>query len=255
MSIINTFDPAGREIISPSEANETVPGFPETILACFTEKFAELIVGHTGAEQIGAFFAGRTIPVYKFGRGGSTLGFYHSPVGGAASAAILEEAIAKGGKRFLFFGSCGSLDKTITAGKLLVPVAAYRDEGASYHYAPAGDYIGIGTAERLAAIFEEMRVPFVRSKTWTTDAFYRETQRNMLSRKAEGCAAVEMECASVMAVGQFRGVEVYQFLYAADCLDGDGWDRRILGAMPDDMRAPIAEIALDAAAEIAKLAD
>lgn len=253
MSIIHSFDPAGREIIRPSETNERVPGFPETLLVCFTERFAELIVGRTDAEQIGQFFAGRSIPVYRFDRGGRTLGFYHSPVGGAAAAAILEEAIARGGKRFLFFGSCGSLDKDITAGKLLVPVAAYRDEGTSYHYAPAGDTIEIGTAERLAAIFKEIQVPFVRTKTWTTDAFYRETQRNMLSRKEEGCAAVEMECASVMAVGQFRGVEIYQFLYAADCLDGDGWDRRILGAMPDDMRAPIADIALDAAERIARM--
>lgn len=51
--------------------------------------------------------------------------------------------------------------------------------------------------------------------TWTTDAFYRETKRNMEKRKEEGCGVVEMECASIMAVGQIRKKEVYQFLYAA----------------------------------------
>ncbi|MBQ6019461.1 MAG: nucleoside phosphorylase [Clostridia bacterium] len=246
MSITDSFD-ADRGIIEPREAVEIPADFPDTLLACFTEKFVAAITEKTGAEQFDHAFAGRGIPILRFSRGGRTVGFYQSPVGGAASAAILEEAIAKGAKKVLFFGSCGSLDAAHTAGKLLIPTAAYRDEGASYHYLPAGNYIAIGTADRLAAIFDRMNVPYLKTKTWTTDAFYRETQRNMLSRKEEGCAAVEMECASVMAVGKFRGVEVYQFLYTADCLDGEGWDRRILGGMPEDLRDAIAEIAVETA--------
>ena len=35
-----------------------------------------------------------------------------------------------------------------------------------------------------------------------------------------------MECASIMAVGQFRNIPVYQFLYGDDTLDGTKWDRR-----------------------------
>lgn len=58
---------------------------------------------------------------------------------------------------------------------------------------------------------------------------------------------VEMECASVMAVGQFRGIEVYQFLYAADCLDEFVWNKRILGQMPGIMREKILRIALETA--------
>ena len=66
----------------------------------------------------------------------------------------------------------------------------------------------------------------------------------MQKRKAEGCGTVEMECACVMALAQFRKKEVYQFLYAADSLHGE-WDRRILGAMPEDLRESIAKIALE----------
>lgn len=120
----------------------------------------------------------------------------------------------------LYFGACGSLDQSITGGHLLIPTAAYRDEGTSHHYAPPGDYLDIPSASRLAAVLDEIKVPYLRTRTWTTDAFYRETRRNMEARRAEGCAAVEMECASVMAVAQFRKAEVHQFLYAADCLDG-----------------------------------
>jgi len=77
---------------------------------------------------------------------------------------LLEEVIAKGGKKFVFFGSCGTLDKELPAGHLIVPVAAYRDEGTSYHYAPVSDYIEIETAERVSEILSELNLPHVRVK-------------------------------------------------------------------------------------------
>ena len=40
------------------------------------------------------------------------------------------------------------------------------------------------------------------------------------------CIVVDMECASIMAVGQFRNIPVYQFLYGDDTLDGTKWDKR-----------------------------
>lgn len=124
-------------------------------------------------------------------------------MGGAACAALLEEIIALGGKKILYFGSCGVLDKTVAQGGLLIPTAAYRDEGVSYHYAPPGDYLEVETAAALSRIFDELRLPYRLTKTWTTDAFYRETRGNLEKRRAEGCAVVEMECASLMAVAGF----------------------------------------------------
>ena len=244
MSIIDTFDPVSSEIIDPYQAIRPVEGFPERVLVCFTYKFAELIAQKTNAREISVLKGGRIIPIYQCEYKGHTFAFYHTLLGGAATAGLLEEIFAKGAQKALFFGSCGSLDNDLTAGKLIVPTAAYRDEGVSYHYAPASDFIDIPTAERLCGIFDSLKIPCAKTKTWTTDAIYRETEQNMRRRKAEGCGVVEMECASVMAVGQYRKKEVYQFLYAADSLIS-GWDRRILGAMPEDMREQIAEIALE----------
>lgn len=245
MSILDTFDIESKEIINPAEAIAGIDGFPETVLVCFSENFEKQVTSMFDMTLISELTGGRRIPIYKFEYEGKEIGFYHTLLGGAGSVGILEEIIAKGAKKLLFFGSCGSLDKNITAGKLLVPTEAYRDEGTSYHYAPPADYIQIRTADRLAEIFEAMKVPYKKIKVWTTDAFYRETEKNMEKRKQEGCAAVEMECASVMAAGQYRGIEVYQFLYAADCLDGECWDKRILGNMPDDMCSRILRIALE----------
>lgn len=247
MSIIDTFDRDGIEIISPNQVAEKIANFPETIVAVFTEEFSNLILKTMPAKQISQMSGGRTIPIYKVQYGNNSVGFYHTLVGGAASAGLVEEIFAKGAKRVLFFGSCGSLDNTLTSGRLIIPVEAYRDEGASYHYAEAGDYIEVKTAEKLASVFDDIKVPYIKTKTWTTDCFYRETQKNMERRKNDGCAVVEMECASVMAVGQFRNKDVYEFLYAADCLDNDNWDKRILGNMPDDMRERLVKIAFETA--------
>ena len=69
-------------------------------------------------------------------------------------------------------------------------------------------------------------IPYVLGKTWTTDAIYRETRGNFEKRKQGGCIAVEMECASVQAVCDFRGVEFYNFLKSGDLLDAPEWDPR-----------------------------
>ncbi len=250
MSIVNTFDREGTEIINPYRVVEKIENFPETVLAVFSQKFSDLVLNTMEPEQISSMSGGRTIPIYKINYIGKTIGFYHTLLGGSASAALVEEIFAKGAKRILFFGSCGSLDKNITSGHLIIPVAAYRDEGTSYHYAEASDYIEIQTAERLSQIFNEIGVPYIETKTWTTDSFYRETENNTDIRKKDGCTVVEMECASIMAVGQFREKEVYEFLYAADCLDSSNWDKRILGNMPNDMRERILKIALETAVRL-----
>jgi uridine phosphorylase len=129
-------------------------------------------------------------------------------------------------------------------------VAAYRDEGTSYHYLPVSDYVEIATADKLAEILSQLNIPYVKGRTWTTDAFYRETRKNMTARKKDGCIAVEMECASIMAVSQFRKKEVYQYLYAEDNLDGEAWDARTMGKAPKSAIEKYLRIALEIAARI-----
>lgn len=251
MSIINTFDRYGEEIIKASNNVKKIENFPTTVMVVFSAGFTRLFLSKYRTVKIGALYAGgQELPIYEFEHENQKMALFHTMMGGAASAALLEELIALGAEKLLYFGSCGALDKEIAEGHLLVPTAAYRDEGASYHYMEASDYLEIGTADRLAEILDEIHIPYHTTKTWTTDAFYRETKVNMEKRKAEGCGVVEMECASIMAVGQFRGKEVYQFLYAADCLSGDTWDKRTLGNMPTDLRERILVVAMEVASRL-----
>lgn len=251
MSIVDTFDCNGEEIIKARNNVKKIDNFPKTMLVVFSAKFCSFFLSKYNATEMGCLKAGgHKFPIYQFEYKGLQIGFFNTVIGGAGASALLEELIALGAEKFLYFGSCGALVKEIAEGHLLVPVAAYRDEGVSYHYARASDYLEIESAPRLIKILEDMHIPYNTTKTWTTDAFYRETNHNLDMRKKEGCGIVEMECASIMSVGQFRKKDVYQFLYAADCLDDSNWDKRMLGNMPEDLRERILVVAIEVASRL-----
>ena len=228
MSIIHTFDNASEEIIKPEYISSAGENFPKTLIATFRPQLVELLKARYETEEMGNMEAILPVPVHCFTYKGRRLGMYLTMLGGPASAGLMEEAAAMGGEKFLFFGSAGVLDRQLAAGHFIVPTAAYRDEGTSYHYLPPGDYVDIPTAGRLAEIFTELNYPHVSGKIWTTDAIYRETRNNMEKRRRDGCIAVDMECASLMAAAQFRKIPVYQFVYAEDSLDGEAWDARTM---------------------------
>ncbi|MDR3271030.1 MAG: nucleoside phosphorylase [Peptococcaceae bacterium] len=250
MSIIDTFDDCTDAIIHPHAISPHIDGFPEIAVVAFSEQMITALTEDYAATRIDALQACVSVPVYRVNYAGQDMAIYCTTVGGPACAGLLEVMIAKGCRKFVFFGSCGVLDRDIAAQSLIVPTAAYRDEGTSYHYAPPSEYIEVMTARRLSAIISELGLPHVCGKTWTTDAIYRETRGNMEQRKREGCISVEMECASLMAVAQFRHVAAYQFLYAADSLTSLAWDPRTLGRLPRDDNARLLRIALEVAARV-----
>ena len=90
-------------------------------------------------------------------------------------------------------------------------------------------------------------------KTWTTDAFYRETDIEMNLRKSEGCIVVEMEMAAVEAVSRYHGIELYSFLYRADNLDSESWDKGSRDSLlPEDKRLEIINVAYYIAKKISE---
>lgn len=80
--------------------------------------------------------------------------------------------------------------------------------------------------DTIVRTLEERKVRYIKTKTWTTDAIFRETVKKVERRKVEGCLTVEMECSALLAVAKFRGVKLGQLLYALDSLGGVSWDSR-----------------------------
>jgi uridine phosphorylase len=166
--------------------------------------------------------------VYEIEYRDQRLAFFHPGIGASIAAALLEEVIAFGCRKFIACGGCGVLEKDVALGHLIVVSSAVRDEGVSYHYLPPAreiqaDEVGV---KALLGVLNEREIPALVGKTWTTDAPYRETTEKIRRRKKEGCLVVEMEAAGMMAVAQYRKVPFGQILYAGDDLSGAEWDHR-----------------------------
>ena len=222
------FDLAREAILEPGRVIPLMD-VPEHCVICFFADVLEWLVEEYGARVIARSVSEMGAhPIYEIDYKGRRLAFFHPGVGAPLAAAMLEEMIARGSTKFIACGGCGVLDRDIAVGHLLVPVAALRDEGISYHYLPPSrevpmDLVGLQAVE---TVLNRHQVDYLRAKTWTTDAIYRETPDKTAAYLAEGCLMVEMEAAAFFAVASFRNVRFGQILYGGDAVIPGGWDGR-----------------------------
>ena len=158
-------------------------------------------------------------PVYKMSKKGTDVVIYSAPMGASASTAVLDWLIGHGVSEIVAIGGCGTLID-IPENEMLIPTAAIRDEGTSYHYLPATREIELDKIA-IAAIKKALDTLGIASgyvKTWTTDAIFRETKDMVNYRKSEGCSVVEMECSALAACAKFRGAVFGQILFTQDSL-------------------------------------
>src|SRR5687768_13503877 len=150
-SPILEFDPETSAALDPHRLVERID-MPEHCVVCFfQEVIAELIeVHHARAlahqrSEIGMH------AIYELDFEGRRVAFFHPGVGAPLAAALLEEVIARGGRKFIACGGAGVLDSEITCGRVVIPTLAVRDEGTSYHYLPPGREVA-ASPEAVAAI-------------------------------------------------------------------------------------------------------
>lgn len=224
--ITDTFDNKSEAIINPC-INEDAPAVDACILT-FSHRIEKFVLENYNCKQIASFwFATGETPVYLLEYKGKKFAFYKTYVGAPACVGTVEDSLSiiKTNK-YVVFGGAGCLNKEIAHGKVMVPTEAYRDEGTSYHYMPASDYVIVKNSDIVAEFMETYGIPYVKGKTWTTDSFYRETVNNFKKHKEDGCISVEMECASLQAMCSFRGLNLYTFFTSGDLLDAPKWDTR-----------------------------
>lgn len=221
----------GNAFINPTDVIKPIDNFPEVCVSTFSKQIIDKFAAFDHVEVIATLYtANGENPVYKIKYGGKEIAFYLSLVSAPACVSCFEEIIAMGAKKFVFFGSCGVLDDSIVQHNLIVPTAAIRDEGTSYHYMAPSEEItpDIELTKLLIKCLDKCGYPYVSGKIWTTDAIYRETLEIINERKESGCIAVDMEYSALLAVAKHRNVQFIQFLYGADNLDNEEWQPRDL---------------------------
>lgn len=242
------FDPDRSALIEPRRTI-TPQALPELAVACFFQDVVDEIVRHhklvpraIQRSEMGEH------PIYEMPYRGRPLAVFHPGTCAPMAAGLFEGIIAHGAKAVVACGGAGAVDPDLPLGHVIVPTAAIRDEGTSYHYLPPSREVAANPrgVELLQDLLESQGIPYLLGKTWTTDAIFRETRAKIQARKAEGALVVEMEAAALFAVGEFRDVLVAQLLYAGDNVGGETWDNREWG-MQRSLRKNLFYLACEAA--------
>lgn len=144
-------------------------------------------------------------------------------IGSPHAAAVIEELIALGANTFLNVGTAGGLHKT----GVFVCSKALRDEGTSYHYEKHGDYSypDKELKDKVKSFFNKKGLEFQEGASWTIDALYRETKKEVERYSKMGICTVEMESSALFTIAKYRKVKLASIFIVRDVL-GKKWDDR-----------------------------
>lgn len=219
------------------------------VYAFLGDTIDEYVKAHD-AEVLEVFHTiGRDTNIYRIRHKGEELCLCRAPLGGSAAVQLMDWLIGHGVRSIIAAGSCGAL-VPLPENAFLIPSRALRDDGTSYHYLAPSRYVEIPEESRniITDVLTAHGLKYAECITWTTDGFFRETEAMVAHRREEGCATVEMECASLAACAQFRGALFGQLLYTADSLaDAANYDERSWG---EDSLEPALALCLDIAVKL-----
>ncbi len=180
-------------------------------------------------------------------------------IGGPSAALVFEELRMLGARVMVRLGTCGAIDESLRLGDVVVaPGAAYYCGGAGLSGysgpgaclpAAADPRLTLGLAERIGEALRrggsDARVKV--APVVTSDSFYAEDEgfRDYWVRR--GVAAVEMECAALLALSWARGYKAGCALIVSDLLFS-GYPHIDRGLLEDRVKT-VTPAVLDALAE------
>ena len=136
--ITDSFDNKTEPILSLRDFYGEPGSGHEICLVIFSKAIFEHILASFACEKTAHIAScGGGTDIYSLHYDGMDIAFYLSQTGSVMAAQwVIEANYLTGARKFIMFGSAGSLDEEKTTGKFVIPTEAYRDEGMSYHYAP-----------------------------------------------------------------------------------------------------------------------
>jgi DeoD family purine-nucleoside phosphorylase len=154
-------------------------------------------------------------------RDGRALTIQATGMGGPSAAIVLAELIALGARRAIRVGTCGALSPALQLGDLVIARESVCADGTSR---------ALGGRERAAAdgaLTEALQrsAPSARAGTIVSvDLFYDDGSRR---DEGDGALAIEMEAATLFALGAAERVPVACLLTVTDTFDAHGARTRI----------------------------
>jgi uridine phosphorylase len=157
---------------------------------------------------------------------GRTIGIVGCAVGAPFAVLVAEEMFACGCRLLVSITSAGQIVPAGQPPYFVIIDRALRDEGTSYHYAPASEYGEADSALVAAAeiALKDGRQKVVTGASWTTDAPFRETADAIATARAKGVLAVEMEAAALYTFARSTRRQVICIAHVTNTMGQDGHD-------------------------------
>lgn len=132
-------------------------------------------------------------------------------IGAPSTAIAIEELSNIGITTIIRVGSCGSMQKNIPLGKLIISTGAVRDEGLTKKYVPA-DYPAIPTLS-LATLAQKKAPHAYFGITRSHDGFYMKGNANTEAMWSEyGILGGDMETSTLYVLGALKNIQTLAIL-------------------------------------------
>jgi len=216
--------PNNDAIINPVKGNSSPnPGSFAVLVATRSDLFSLCRLMHFKKEKYLNLFTSRLYIQKEAAPKFSLVG----PLLGAPYAAMLIETLAAWGvRKFIFFGWCGSISLSLRIGDIVVPTAAFIDEGTSRNYDAMDDDLVEPDTKQLKYIRQALRNSGLfhhEGSVWSTDAIFRETREKVMYYQNKKALAVEMETSALFSIGKFRHIAVSAIHVVSDELSDYQW--------------------------------
>jgi len=142
-------------------------------------------------------------------------------VGAPLTASTAEELVYWGIKNFYIMGSAGSLNRNLPYNSVVVCTKAVRDEGTSHHYMKASlfSYPDKSLVIKAKRAVDAAGFQCYSGPSWTIDAPYRETFKEVKHYRDMGVLTVEMEASALFAVATVLKAKSCAIFAISDVLD------------------------------------
>lgn len=186
---------------------------PQKVILCYQGSFMDrLTKSHPGQWSTGIFkklYWLKQFPGVAIGEFG---------IGAPQIVLKMELLIAWGVRSFISIGTAGAIASDLKIGDLVGCDRAIRDEGTSHHYIPHERYSYPTDQGLFARKFDRI------GTTWTLDAFFRHTRKEVAHYQNEGVLTVEMEASALFTVSKFYNVSLGAGFVISDLMYGDEWE-------------------------------
>lgn len=212
-----------KKIIAHKKAKGFLGNFvpPQIVLVCYQSSTLKYLLAKDPTIKKSDAFS--NLYFIKNGNVGILSGM---GVGAPALAIKVEELIELGVTKFLAVGTAGTLNNH-GPGSFIVSTQALAEDGVAHHYLPKNQNLVQADKKLLDAwrrFTKKQALPdFESVDTWSFSTIFKESPADIMRVKKEGCGVVEMEAATLYAIGQEKGVQTLSLFVVSDIISYNEW--------------------------------